>query len=207
MMNIRDNVSLPKDKKKIYKLISLEDTSKYLSSAYLCVKDFFKILRSSPELMYKIMTKAEQKDFNNPSFIYFITNNFYNNILSSKTYSEELLSLITHLLYDQISQLKKISDFTKLFQNSNVFSLLKGLKYKNEIRSYFGLVLSDVIEEYENSENNSRPIVFKIDYLCDFIQNEEISLYYELNNSVEDKKKKYKKRNLFNLMNLIKCLK
>ena len=55
MMNIRDNVSLPKDKKKIYKLISLEDTSKYLSSAYLCVKDFFKILRSSPELMYKII--------------------------------------------------------------------------------------------------------------------------------------------------------
>ena len=194
MMNIRDNVSLPKDKKKIYKLISLEDTSKYLSSAYLCVKDFFKILRSSPELMYKIMTKADQKDFNNPSFIYFITNNFYNNILSSKTYSEELLSLITHLLYDQISQLKKISDFTKLFQNSNVFSLLKGLKYKNEIRSYFGLVLSDVIEDYENSENNSRPLVFKIDYLSDFIQIEEISLNYELNNSVEDKKREIQKK-------------
>ena len=194
MMNIRDNVSLPKDKKKIYKLISLEDTSKYLSSAYLCVKDFFKILRSSPELMYKIMTKADQKDFNNPSFIYFITNNFYNNILSSKTYSEELLSLITHLLYDQISQLKKISDFTKLFQNSNVFSLLKGLKYKNEIQSYFGLVLSDVIEDYENSENNSRPLVFKIDYLSDFIQIEEISLNYELNNSVEDKKREIQKK-------------
>ena len=207
MMNIRDNVSLPKDKKKIYKLISLEDTSKYLSSAYLCVKDFFKILRSSPELMYKIMTKAEQKDFNNPSFIYFITNNFYNNILSSKTYSEELLSLITHLLYDQISQLKKISDFTKLFQNSNVFSLLKGLKYKNEIRSYFGLVLSDVIEEYENSENNSRPLVFKIDYLCDFIQNEEISLNYELNNSVEDKKKEIQKKKSIQLNEFNKMFK
>ena len=207
MMNIRDNVSLPKEKKKIYKLISLEDTSKYLSSAYLCVKDFFKILRSSPELMYKIMTKAEQKDFNNPSFIYFITNNFYNNILSSKTYSEELLSLITHLLYDQISQLKKISDFTKLFQNSNVFSLLKGLKYKNEIRSYFGLVLSDVIEEYENSENNSRPLIFKIDYLCDFIQNEEISLNYELNNSVEDKKKEIQKKKSIQLNEFNKMFK
>ena len=207
MMNIRDNISLPNDKKKNYKLIPLEDTSKYLSSAYLGVKDFFKILRSSPKLMYKILTKAEQKDFNNPSFIYFITNNFYNNILSSKTYSEELLSLITHLLYDQISDLKKISDFPKLFQNSNVFSLLKGLKYKNEIQSYFGLVLSDVIEEYENSENNARPLVFKIDNLLDFIQNEEISLNYELNNSVEDKKKEIQKKQSIQLNEFNKMFK
>ena len=58
MMNIRDNTALPHNKKKQYNLIPLEDTSKFLSSAYLCVKDFFKILRSSPELMYKILTKA-----------------------------------------------------------------------------------------------------------------------------------------------------
>ena len=95
MMNIRDNFALPNNKKKQYILIPLEDTSKYLSSAYLCIKDFFKILRSSPELMYKIITKAEPKDLN-PSFVYFITNNFYSNILSSRTYSEELLLLITH---------------------------------------------------------------------------------------------------------------
>jgi hypothetical protein len=88
-----------------------------------------------------------------------------------------------------------------------VFSLLKGLKYKNEIRSYFGLVLSNVIEEYENSENNSRPLVFKIDYLCDFIQNEEISLNYELNNSVEDKKKEIKKKQSIQLNEFNKMFK
>jgi hypothetical protein len=88
-----------------------------------------------------------------------------------------------------------------------VFSLLKGLKYKNEIRSYFGLVLSDVIEEYENSENNSRPLVFKIDYLCDFIQNEEISLNYELNNSVEDKKKEIQKKKSIQLNEFNKMFK
>ena len=200
MMNIRDNASLPKDKQKIYKLIPIEETSKYLSSTYLCVKDFFKILRSSPLLMYNILTKAEKKDFANPSFIYFITNNFYNNILSSKTYSEELLLLMSHFIYDQISQLKNVSDFPKLFQSSNVLSLLKGLKYKNEIQSYFGLVLSDIIEEFENSENNSRKLEFKIDYLSAFIQIEEISLNYELNNSVEDKKKEIQKKQ-FNQLN------
>ena len=123
MMDIRDNESLPHDKRKIYKLIPLEDTSKYLSAAYICVKDFFKILRGSHELIYRILTKAEQKDLYNSSFIYFITNNFFNNILSSRTYSDELLLLISHLLYDQIYSLHKISDFSKLFDNSNVFIL------------------------------------------------------------------------------------
>jgi hypothetical protein len=59
----------------MYKLIPFEETSKYLSSAHLCVKDFFKIIRGSPDLIYKIISKAEPKDFNS-SFIYFISNIF-----------------------------------------------------------------------------------------------------------------------------------
>ena len=188
MMNICDNVSLPQNEKKMYKLIPFEETSKYLSSAHLCVKDFFKIIRSSPDLIYKIISKAEPKDFNS-SFIYFISNNFFDNILSSRTYSEELLLLITHLLYDQISSIKKISDFPQLFENSNVFILLKGIKYKKEVRTFFDLVLKDIIEGYENSENNSKPLEFKIDNLTQFIKDKENSIIEELNNSQNDKKK------------------
>ena len=206
-MNIRDNVSLPINKRKKYNLIPLEDTSKFLSSAFLCVKDFFKILRSSHELIYKIITKAEKKDFNNSSFIYFITNNFFNNILSSKQYSDDLLLLITHLLYDQISLLKNHSDFQKIFNNSNVFELLKGIKYKKDVQAYFELVLSDIIEEYENSENNSRPLVFKIDNLYDFIQNEETSLSIELNNSLEDKRKEIQKKQYNQILEVNKMFK
>ena len=194
LLNLIDNSELPLDKKKNYVFIHLENTSKYLSSAYLCVKDFFKILRSSPELLYKILTKAEQKDLYNSSFIFFITNNFFNNILSSRTYSEELLLLITHLLYDQISSLKNTSDFQTLFENSNVFTLLKGIKYKRDIQKFFDLVLSDTIEEYENSENNSRPLIFNIDILIDFIKNEEDSISSELNNSVKEKKEEIQKK-------------
>ena len=194
MMNLRDNISLPNDKKKKYKLIPLEDTNKYLSSAHICVKDFFKILRGSHELIYKILTKAEQKDLYNSSFIYFITNNFFNNILSSRTYSDDLLLLITQLLYDQISSLHKISDFPKLFDNSNVFILLKGIKYKKDAQTFYALVLKDIIEEYENSEYNSRPLIFKVDELYEYIKNEEKSMIFELNNSINEKKKELEKK-------------
>ena len=192
-MNIRDNAALPHNKKQQYNLIPLEDTSKFLSSAYLCVKDFFKILRSSPELMYKILTKAEPKDLNS-SFVYFISNNFFNNILSSRTYSEEFLLIITHLLYDQISSLKKISDFSKLFENSNIFILLKGIKYQKDVRTFYDLVFKDIIEEYENSEYNMRPLEFKIDNIIGFIIEQESSLNEEFNNSEIDKKKEIEKK-------------
>ena len=193
MMNIRDNASLPHNKKKHYNLIPLEEASKFLSSAYLCIKDFFKILRGSPELVYKIITKAEPKDLT-PSFIYFISNNFFSNILSSRTYSDEFLLLITHLLYDQISSLKKISDFSKLFENSNVFALLKGIKYQKDVRTFYELVFKDIIEEYENSEYNTRPLIFKIDNLEGFIIEHETAIDEEISKSESEKKKEMEKK-------------
>ena len=193
MMNIRDNASLPHNKKKHYNLIPLEDASKFLSSAYLCIKDFFKILRGSPELIYKIITKAEPKDLT-PSFIYFISNNFFSNILSSRTYSDEFLLLITHLLYDQISSLKKISDFSKLFENSNVFTLLKGIKYQKDVRNFYELVFKNIIEEYENSEYNTRPLLFKIDNLVGFIIEHETDLDEKISKLDSEQKKEMEKK-------------
>ena len=193
-MNICDNATLPKNKRKKYNLIPLEDTSKFLSSAYLCIKDFFKVLRGSQELIYKIITKLEPKNLNDSSFLYFITNNFFDNILSSKTYSEEFLLLITHLLYDQITALKKIEDFNKLFEKSIVFTLLKYIKYKKDVHTFFRIIFKEIIEEYEYSEFNMRPLYFKIDDLAEFIKNEETSLMNELNNSENDKKKEIEKK-------------
>ena len=200
MMNIRDNASLPHNKKKHYNLIPLEEASKFLSSAYLCIKDFFKILRGSPELIYKIITKAEPKDLT-PSFIYFISNNFFSNILSSRTYSDEFLLLITHLLYDQISSLKKISDFSKLFENSNVFTLLKGIKYQKDVRNFYELVFKNIIEEYENSEYNTRPLLFKIDNLVGFIIEHETDLDEKISKLDSEQKKEMEKKKLMKIKN------
>ena len=190
MINIGDNSSLPKNKKKQYNLIPLEDTSKYLSSAFLCIKDFLKILRSSPELIYKIISKAESKDLNS-SFIYFISNNFFNNILSSNANSKEFLLLITHLLYDQISSLKNISDFSEVLETANVFAILKGIKYQKDVRIFFELVLKDIIEDYENSENNSRPLDFNIEAIYKYMQDKKIK-DAELNDSEKYKQDKQK---------------
>ena len=194
MMNLIYNADLPPDKKKTYILVPLEDTSKYLSSAYLCVKDFFKLLRTYPDLLYKIISKAELKDVHNSSFVYFITNNFFNNILSSRTYSEELLFLLTQLLYEEISSLKEISDFPNLFDNSIVFALIKGFRYKRDVQKFFELVLSDIIEEYEKSENNTRPLIFKIENLDEFIKNEEGTILNGLSNQLNERKEEIQKK-------------
>ena len=192
MINIRDNAYLT-DKKKQYNLIPLEDTSKYLSSAFLCIKDFFKILRGSTELIYRIISKAEPKDLTH-SFIYFISNNFFNNILSDNTNSKELLFLITRLLYDQISSLKKISDFSKILENSNAFAILKGIKYQKDVRTFYELILKDIIEDYENSENNATTLDFNIEGIHKYlIEKEKEAEFYKSQKDYQEKQKEIEK--------------
>ena len=57
----------------------------------------------------------------------------------------------------------------KLFENSNVFILLKGIKYQKDVRTFYDLVFKDMKEEYENSEYNMRPLEFQIDNIIEFI--------------------------------------
>ena len=182
-----------KNNKRELILIHPNKTSDYLESSLLCVNDFFKVLRSTPELMYKIIKYANKTDFTS-SFICFISMNFYNNILSSESYSIEFLKIIEHLLYDEISSLKKVSEFLEIFEKSNVFKLLTGLKFQKEIKMYFNLILNDIIENYENSEDNKRPLIFEIFKLENYITGQEKKMKNELINAKPEKRKELQKR-------------
>ena len=174
-------------------LIHPNKTSDYLESSLLCVNDFFKILRSTPELMYKIIKYAKEVDFTN-SFIIFISSNFYNNTLSPESHSNEFLQIIEHLLYDEISSLKKVSEFSAILEKSNVFKLLAGLKFQKEVKLYFNFILTDVIENYENSEDNKCSLIFKISELENYIIEQEKKMKNELINAKPEKRKEVQKK-------------
>ena len=112
--------------------------------------------------MYKIIKYATKKDLDN-SFIYFITNNFYNNIFANEIVSKEFLVLIEKSLSDEINNLKDISDFESVMSISNIFILLSGLNLNKDIKYYFDYILSDIIENYEKSGNNKIKLTFNID--------------------------------------------
>ena len=151
MINHYNNFLEKNNKKSVY--IPLENTINLFGSAYLYVKDFFIFLRKSSEIMYKIIKNATNADYDT-SFIYFLSNNFYNNIFSLDSVSEDYYKLCERLLADEINNIKEISDFTKIMNESKIFSLIMGLNFSKEIKEYFDFILYDIIEKYEKSGNN-----------------------------------------------------
>ena len=153
-----------KDKKK-YIYIPLEKTTQYFGSSYLYVKDFIIFLRQTPEIMYKIIKFASKQDLDS-SFIYFISNNFYDDIFTHDTIHEDFLNLAENLLDEEINNIKNLKDFENVLNESNIFMLFNGLKYNNYIKNYFDYLLKSIIEEYEKSGNNKIKLMFTIDDLC-----------------------------------------
>ena len=150
--------------KKLFNYIPLEKSIKYFGSSYLYIKDFIIYIRKSPNIMKKIIKYAEKKDLDD-SFIYFISNNFYNDIFINDEISEDFLILFENLLAEEINNLNNIEDFGKILNESNCFTLLNGLNYNNYIKKYFDYVLSDIILKYENSGNYKNKLIFIINDL------------------------------------------
>ena len=202
MINHYNNFLEKNNKKSVY--FPLENTINLFGSLYLYVKDFLIFIRKSSEIMYKIIKNATNADFD-MSFIYFLSNNFYNNIFSLDSVSEDYFELCERLLTDEISNIKDISDFTKIMNESKGFLLILGLNYSKEIKEYFDFILCDIIENYEKSGNNRIKLLFKIEDLYNDIANlsinnnsanNEIILENENNNN-ED----FSKSHTFNLKN------
>ena len=202
MINHYNNFLEKNNKKSVY--IPLENTINLFGSAYLYVKDFFIFLRKSSEIMYKIIKNATNADYDT-SFIYFLSNNFYNNIFSLDSVSEDYYKLCERLLADEINNIKEISDFTKIMNESKIFSLIMGLNFSKEIKEYFDFILYDIIEKYEKSGNNRIKLLFKIEDLFNDRTNQSINnnssnneiIFENENNNNED----FSKSHTFNLKN------
>ena len=186
-----------KDKKK-YIYTPLEKAIKNFGSSYLYVKDFIIFLRKHPTFMYKIIKCASKKDLDD-SFIYFISNNFYEDIFTHDAIHEDFLNLAENLLNDEINNIKSLNDFENVMNESNIFILFNGLKYNTYIKNYFDYLLSNIILEYEKSVKNKNKLNFTIEDLSVNI-NENNN---ESNNTITENSKKEKSKNNDNNKNNI----
>ena len=93
--------------------------------------------------MYNIITLCSNEQFKKLRF--FITQHFYENILSPKSIEDECLILITKILLDDIDEL--------LINNSKCNCILGSLYRNNDIKDYFNIVLAETIEKLENEKD------------------------------------------------------
>ena len=121
----------------------------------------------------------------------FFTQNFYIDLFSnSDEFPNELYFIINKLINDLISDLSKITDFSEMFEGSNLAYLLDGIILNNKIRSFFNLILSDIIEKYENSKENRQLLLFQIKDIKNFFINQENYLASNNSNNIANYKKK-----------------
>ena len=180
IFNLLFNFFTLENEKKKYIYIPLKKTIKYFGSLYLYAKDFLVFLRQSPDILYKIIKFAE-KEYLDDSFIYFITNNFYNDIFRNDVISDDFLLLSESLLKDEINNINNINAFKNIMNDSKIFILLNGLKYNIYIKKYFDYILGNIFEKYEKSGDNKKGLIINID-----------DLYYSsLKNNVDNKNMSY----------------
>ena len=191
MYNLYDNSFLPEDSQNLYIANPLNQIYKYYPT--IKINELIKYLITSPELIYKIIKYANEKDLSD-SFLFFITNNLFNNIISPEIISEKLLIIYENLLFDEINKISNINEIMEIFTHSKISKLFLGLKYFNEVQNYFNILVGDIIENYENSGMNAIPLIFKVNKLTEYIKTKEEMINKELNSEKEFKREEAKRK-------------
>ena len=143
--------------------------------------------------MHKIIKCASKKDLDD-SFIYFISNNFYEDIFINDDINDDFLILAEHLITDEIKNINNLNDFENVMNESNIFILFNGLKYNNCIKNYFDYILSDIILDYQKTEKNQNKLIFTV---------EDLSVNkIENNNNTNTPKKEIIKKDKFKNINI-----
>lgn len=153
------------------------------------MKKFWKYLVGTPDFIYELIKNSNQ-EYLTSSYINFIINDLFSDIFHPENISNSLYYVIEKLFESEINKLTNINDFQKVITDSNTGYILGGLLFKENIQSYFSLVLTDIIEGYENSEESSRPIIFKIKDIEEHLKKEEEKFHKELKRSDTDEKRR-----------------
>ena len=105
-------------------------------------------LWDEPELIVKLLKNSNIKDIKT-HLAPLLTNNFYENILSVNYIEENFLYVLCLLLKDEIKNLNSTNDVQKFLQETPCGCLLDQLLNKNDIKSYFKIIIQNVVENIE----------------------------------------------------------
>ena len=146
MMNLHyNNISAnPKN----FRYGKTKELSKYFNVCYLMIKDFWKELYTNKELVYKIIKYGNKEEIKNSHLNFFFTQNFYIDLFSnSNDFPKELYYIINKLINDLVEDLDKLPEYSQIFEESNLACLLDGMILNDKIRSFFNLILSEIMKK------------------------------------------------------------
>ena len=108
--------------------------------------NFLELLWENPKLISILLLNSPIEDVKN-NLAEFFTNNFYENILSSKCIENNLLYLITLLLKEEINIILNKEQLDDFLNDTHCGYILKQLKEKKEVKLFFKTIIFDVLEK------------------------------------------------------------
>ena len=142
----RFNKSDQKEFGKKFELI--ENNSEHLKDLNNYIPKLLTYLWEDPKLMSNLLMNSNIDDIKK-TIAYFITNNFYENILSFNYLQENFMYVLSILLKKEISELKSTDDLNKFLENTPCGCILEQLINKIDIKSYFNNLLKNIMENIE----------------------------------------------------------
>ena len=169
-----------------FKYELVKNQEEYLRDLNTYIPKLLNYLWQQPKLIASILENSDISDVKT-NLGAFISNNFYENILSSYYIEDNLMYVLTLLLKSEINKLTKENQFDKFLNETPCGVLLTELKRKNDIQNFFKTIISSVIENLELNNSNK-----KLNFNIQKFQ-EEYLKKAKLNS--EKKKSKKKKKN------------
>ena len=139
------------DKKKCF---LCEDKS-FLGNLNNYVPKFLKYLWENPSFVAKILMNSEIQD-TKEILAPFISNNFYENILSPNYIEDYLMYILCILLKDEINKMQDHNDFNKFLCSTVCGTMMSFLSQRSDIQEYFKIILEEVFEQIEMICSNKK---------------------------------------------------
>ena len=178
-----ENKNNKTNKKKFY---LVKNHRVILSQGYNVIRNFLNHLRTDLEYCYKFIINCNPLDLQEISF--FFTNNLFDNIFLNDL-SDELLCIIYRCLEKEINTISGPQFF---LEDSNVKILFDALSKNPQIKYFFHLILSPIIEKIENK--NQEKFLLNINEIIDEYNNNKENYFYSnifSQKNIENKNKEF----------------
>ena len=126
----------------------MENNSEILKDLNNYIPKLLTYLWEDPKLMSNLLMNSKIDDMKR-TIAYFITNNFYENVLSFNYLQENFMYVLSILLKKEISELTSTDDLQSFLENTPCGCLLEQLINKIDVKSYFNNLLKDIMENIE----------------------------------------------------------
>ena len=188
VQNILQKLNYNDSDQEIKKSILYEDKS-FLGNLNNYIPNFFTYLWENPEFVAEILMNAEIQDVKE-YLAPFISNNFYENILSPNYIQDYLMYVMCILLKDEVNKIQTHNDYSKFLCNTSCGFILSHLCQKSDVQEFFKIILEEVVEQIEIT-CSSKKMTFKLNEIEEQIM-EKLREKKNKNKSTKKKKDKDK---------------